>query len=306
MLGWRTKTYSQIFDNISSGIYVVDHQQRIKYWNRAAEKLTGITAEEISGKPFLDIGYEDVQGDALQSFEYPVSLCFQKKTVISKNFVFKGKDGLNIAVEESAAPILEKGDVTGVIVTFRDVSGLIQSVTDQLKSERKEKLIPICGWCKKIRSDENYWEKLETYLTNEGFGVFTHGMCPACADKIFEKKIYLESFQDICKSISASISLDEVLQLIVTNVVKVMNVKASLLRLLNKETEQLEIAAYFGLSEKYANKGPVAYDASIDDAIAGKPVSVYDITEHKDSRYYQEALEEGIRSILSIPLRFAL
>jgi PAS domain S-box-containing protein len=303
MLGWRTKTYSQIFDNISSGIYVVDHQQRIKYWNRAAEKLTGITAEEISGKPFLDIGYEDVQGDALQSFEYPVSLCFQKKTVISKNFVFKGKDGLNIAVEESAAPILEKGDVTGVIVTFRDVSGLIQSVTDQLKSERKEKLIPICGWCKKIRSDENYWEKLETYLTNEGFGVFTHGMCPACADKIFEKKIYLESFQDICKSISASISLDEVLQLIVTNVVKVMNVKASLLRLLNKETEQLEIAAYFGLSEKYANKGPVAYDASIDDAIAGKPVSVYDITEHKDSRYYQEALEEGIRSILSIPLR---
>ena len=95
----------------------------------------------------------------------------------------------------------------------------------------------------------------------------------------------------------------EVLQLIVINVVKVMNVKASLLRLLNRDTKQLELAAYYGLSEKYANKGPVAYDASIDDALAGKPVSVYDITEHEDSKYHKEALEEGIRSILSIPLR---
>ena len=43
-----------------------------------------------------------------------------------------------------------------------------------------------------------------------------------------------------------------------------MNVKASLLRLLNRDTKQLELAAYYGLSEKYANKGPVAYDASID------------------------------------------
>jgi signal transduction protein with GAF and PtsI domain len=164
-------------------------------------------------------------------------------------------------------------------------------------------LIPICGWCKKIRSDDDYWEQLETYLTNEGFGIFTHGMCPSCADKIFEKKVYLESYQDICKSISASISLDEVLQLIVKNVVKVMNVKASLLRLLNKETKQLEIASYYGLSDKYANKGPVGYDASIDDALAGKSVSVYDIAEQKDSKYYKEASEEGIRSILSIPMR---
>jgi signal transduction protein with GAF and PtsI domain len=129
-------------------------------------------------------------------------------------------------------------------------------------------------------------------------------MCPSCADKIFEKKVYLESYQDICKSISASISLDEVLKLITTNVVKVMNVKASSLRLLNKETQQLELAAYYGLSERYANKGPVSYDASIDDARAGKTVSVYDIAEHTDSEYYKEAMEEGISTILSIPLRF--
>jgi GAF domain-containing protein len=114
----------------------------------------------------------------------------------------------------------------------------------------------------------------------------------------------MESYQNICKAISASLSLDEVLKLIVTNVVKVMSVKASLLRLLNKETNRLELAAYHGLSHSYADKGPVEYDASIDDALAGKSVSIYDITADKEAKYRKEAEREGIRSILSIPLRF--
>ena len=149
-----------------------------------------------------------------------------------------------------------------------------------------------------------YGSRLEAFLSDQGLGDFTHSMCPACAEKIFSKKIYMESYQNICKAISSSLSLDEVLKLIVTNVVKVMNVKASLLRLLNKETNQLELAAYHGLSQSYADKGPVAYDASIDDALAGKTVSIYDITADRSARYRKEAEREGIRSILSIPLRF--
>ncbi len=165
-------------------------------------------------------------------------------------------------------------------------------------------LIPICGWCKKIRSKEDAWEDIEVYFTRTGLGEFTHSICPGCAEKIFSKRIYLESYQSICKAISRSLTLDEVLTLIVTNVVKVMNVMASSLRLLNAETEQLELVAYHGLSEKYANKGPVDYDRSISDAMVGKPVSIYDITSDPNARYRDEALEEGIRSIISIPLRF--
>ncbi|MBI5099389.1 MAG: GAF domain-containing protein [Nitrospirae bacterium] len=305
MFDWLSNTYRQILDNMTEGVYFVDINQKIQYWNRAAGLLTGVAAAEVLWKSFHDshIQYEDEKGNLLQPFEHPVALCFQEKNIVSKNFFIKTKDNGKIYVEEIALPLYRNGKLKGVISTIKDITRCTEMIESRLKSERKERLIPICGWCKKIRSDKNYWEQLETYLTNEGFGIFTHGMCPSCAEKIFEKKIYLESYQQICKSISASISLDEVLQLIVTNVVKVMNVKASLLRLLNRENKQLELAAHYGLSEKYANKGPVAYDASIDDALAGKPVSVYDITEHEDSKYYNEALEEGIRSILSIPLR---
>ncbi|NOZ69378.1 MAG: GAF domain-containing protein [Deferribacteres bacterium] len=306
MLSWNRKIYRRILDNMTDGVYLVDRNRKILFWNRAAASLTGLDPGEVTGMPLdrVNIGYEDARGNTLRYFEYPAELCMRENRVVSKQFLLNTGDRGKIPVEENASPVFNKGGITGAVVTFRDISDCIETAANRIKAEKRERLIPICGWCKKIRSDENYWEQLETYLTNEGFGIFTHGMCPSCAEKIFEKKVYLESYQNICKAISSSISTDEVLHLIVTNVVKVMNVKASLLRLLNKETKQMELAACYGLSEKYANKGPVAYDASIDDALAGKPVSVYDITEHKDSRYYKEAIEEGIRSILSIPLRF--
>jgi len=306
MIKWSWKNYRQILDNVADGVYFVTPEKKITYWSRGAVSLTGLTAEEIVGKSFdqAPFIYEDRKGNALQQYEYPVILCFQEKSPVSKNLFIKTKNKRTVQIEEIAAPLYNKGEIAGVVATLRDISGCIREMESQLKFEQKERLIPICGWCKKIRSDNNYWEQLEVYLTNEGFGMFTHGMCHTCAEKIFEKKIYMESYQNICKEISASITLDEVLQLIVTNVVKVMNVKASLLRLLNRKTNQLELAAYYGLSEAYVNKGPVGYDASIDDALAGKSVSVYDITEHEDSKYYKVALEEGIRSILSIPMWF--
>jgi len=298
--------YRQILDNIDNGVYFVDSDRKIQYWNNTAELMTGFSAREMIGKSFdeFNIKYEDEKGKAVQLFEYPVSLCFKEGKKISRNFFMMTKNRRRIPIEEIASPLFNNNAMAGVIAIFRDISHSLERIESQLRSRKRDRLIPICGWCKKVKNDDNYWEQVETYLTNEGFGTFTHGICPSCAEKIFTKRVYLESYQNICKAISASISLNEVLNLIVTNVVKVMNVKASSVRLLNKETRQLELVAYYGLSEKYVNKGPVAYDASIDDALAGKAVSVYDIAEHKDSKYYREALEEGIRSILSIPMRF--
>jgi DNA-binding response OmpR family regulator len=43
--------------------------------------------------------------------------------------------------------------------------------------------IPICASCKKIRDDEGYWNQLEAYLSTHTGAVFSHGLCPECADK---------------------------------------------------------------------------------------------------------------------------
>lgn len=43
--------------------------------------------------------------------------------------------------------------------------------------------IPICGWCKKVRSDEGFWQSVEQYVSTHTDATFTHGMCPGCTAK---------------------------------------------------------------------------------------------------------------------------
>jgi DNA-binding response OmpR family regulator len=42
-------------------------------------------------------------------------------------------------------------------------------------------LLPICAWCKKIRNDRNYWQRVEEYLGEHADVRFSHGICPDCA-----------------------------------------------------------------------------------------------------------------------------
>lgn len=55
-------------------------------------------------------------------------------------------------------------------------------------------LLPICASCKKIRDDKGYWNLLENYIEKHSEASFTHGMCPACMEKLYgEKEWYIKS-----------------------------------------------------------------------------------------------------------------
>jgi sigma-B regulation protein RsbU (phosphoserine phosphatase) len=41
-------------------------------------------------------------------------------------------------------------------------------------------LLPICSYCKRIRGDENYWERVESYISEHTDAKFSHGICPEC------------------------------------------------------------------------------------------------------------------------------
>ncbi|SDU06210.1 cache domain-containing protein [Desulfobacula phenolica] len=46
-------------------------------------------------------------------------------------------------------------------------------------------LLPICSNCNKIRNDKGDWDELEDYIENHSDVLFTHGLCTACADKLY-------------------------------------------------------------------------------------------------------------------------
>jgi len=50
------------------------------------------------------------------------------------------------------------------------------------------KIVPICMYCKSIRSDENYWQRVETYISHHTKAQVSHGVCPKCY-KAFKESI---------------------------------------------------------------------------------------------------------------------
>ena len=55
-------------------------------------------------------------------------------------------------------------------------------------------LLPMCAYCKSIRNDQNYWEKVETYFTQHSGVSFTHSYCPSCYERFVRPE--LEALED--------------------------------------------------------------------------------------------------------------
>ena len=41
-------------------------------------------------------------------------------------------------------------------------------------------LLPICSYCKNVRTDQNYWQQVEEYVAERSRLQFSHGICPGC------------------------------------------------------------------------------------------------------------------------------
>ncbi len=117
-----------------------------------------------------------------------------------------------------------------------------------------------------------------------------------------KERLYLISFQEISKAISSTLSVREVMDLIVNKMAEVMNLKGCTIRLVNPKTNTLELVASVGLSEKYLSKGQVDMDKSIAEALSGRPVAIYDATTDPRIQYPEEAKEEGIATLVAIPI----
>lgn len=50
-------------------------------------------------------------------------------------------------------------------------------------------ILPICCYCKSIRHDEQYWHKIEDYLTAHTDVDFSHGICPDCWENVVNKQM---------------------------------------------------------------------------------------------------------------------
>jgi signal transduction protein with GAF and PtsI domain len=113
---------------------------------------------------------------------------------------------------------------------------------------------------------------------------------------------YFRTFFDVSQTIFSSLSLKDVLKLLVRRAVNTLGAKAGSLRIVNEKTNRLELVASQKLSKKYLNKGHLNSDQSIPEVLDGKVVVIKNAFKDPRIQYKKAKLEEGINTILSVPV----
>jgi DNA-binding response OmpR family regulator len=77
-----------------------------------------------------------------------------------------------------------------VVELQRSLAERVQELEGALaRVKQLQGLVPICSYCKKIRNDRNYWQQLESYLSDYSEARFSHGICPDCYEKIVKPEL---------------------------------------------------------------------------------------------------------------------
>jgi len=210
-LGEMLTLQNAIFNSANYAIVTTDKNGVVQMFNSAAERLLGYTAKEIIGKNTLLL-WRDPQEVAERAaklsdrFGHPLRPTFE--TIIAKieldqidqgEWTFIRKDGTRFPSSLVVTALADaQGNLTGYLAFFKDISERkgYEADREKLVFELREALahvktlsglIPICAWCKSIRSDTGYWQNVEEYVRAHSEVKFSHSICPSCQDKFKEE-----------------------------------------------------------------------------------------------------------------------
>ncbi len=185
--------FRRIFEDVPLGMIITGADFIILRANRAIYEMLGYAETELTGRSIGEITHaDDIEttmklGKQILNGEVPL---FQ----IEKRYV--KKTGEILWVNLTVAAIRgHRGDVIYSLGMVEDISARklaeqererliseLQLALDKIKTLRG--LLPMCAWCKKIRNDKGYWQRVETYIQEHSDASFSHGICPECFKKV--------------------------------------------------------------------------------------------------------------------------
>lgn len=117
--------FKRILDNLFDGVYFTDPNRIIIYWNRAAEDITGYTAEEVVGKRCADniLMHVNDAGHMLCETECPLSRTMADRHPRRAQVYLHHKRGHRVPVEVRVCAVPGRdGAVAGAVEIFNDNS----------------------------------------------------------------------------------------------------------------------------------------------------------------------------------------
>lgn len=115
--------------------------------------------------------------------------------------------------------------------------------------------------------------------------------------------LHYEVLLRVTDAISQSKEPAEIFLLTVESLKTALGAKGCSLFLIDEATRELGLAASCGLSRNYIHKGPVKHIGSLKRSLEDGPLLIYNVADDPRIQYPQEAVKEGIVSILSVPVK---
>jgi PAS domain S-box-containing protein len=133
------KIHNQLLDSVPDGVFTVDADWRITFFNRAAEQITGVRRQEAVGQRCCDVFRASICESA----------CALKQTlathrrVANKVVYIVNAQGERIPISISTAPLKDaRGKVIGGVESFRDLR-LVNELREQ--AEQQDSFSDIIG-----------------------------------------------------------------------------------------------------------------------------------------------------------------
>jgi len=119
-----TRQRELILESVADGIYGIDLEGRVTFINQAAARALGYSPEQLAGRNLHDvIHHSHADGTPYSKATSPILLAMRRReTIRMRDEVFWRQDGSSIPVEYSANPLIEDGQISGMVVAFQDVS----------------------------------------------------------------------------------------------------------------------------------------------------------------------------------------
>ncbi len=191
--------YRSLVENIPERIFLKDRNSVYLSCNSNYAQDLNISPSEIAGMTDYDLHpvekAEKYRTDDKRVMETGLKEEFEEWYLLNGNKHY---------VHTIKTPVRdENGNVAAILGVFRDITKrkelederekLISELRDALsKVKQLSGMLPICASCKKIRDDNGYWNQIEAYISDHSEALFSHGICPDCA-----KKLYPEIYDQI-------------------------------------------------------------------------------------------------------------
>jgi len=132
-----------VLKSIGDAVITSDRTARVTFMNPVAEVLTGWKQEDALGKNAIEI-FNITHEENRNEIENPITRVLEDGIIVGipEQTVLVTRNGAEIPIDDSAAPIKDdKGNITGVVLVFRDITEIKQAKEARQKQLEQERLV---------------------------------------------------------------------------------------------------------------------------------------------------------------------